>query len=154
MVSVRGLAATPSGARPTGIVAVTLIAAVTAWAVLRAAGAHAAAAVMVAAGASTAIATVIRVTARRVPPMMSCFLPSRASGCSRSPAGAGTLPYVQTPGRAGWLRRTALPGDECAIPGRLPAGRPRAWSICGPDSADRDYSRRPRDQPPTTSGDV
>src|SRR6266567_525737 len=45
MVSVRGLAATPSGARPTGIVAVTLIAAVTAWAVLRAAGAHAAAAV-------------------------------------------------------------------------------------------------------------
>jgi hypothetical protein len=87
------------------MVAVTLMAAVTACAVLRAGDADAAATV-VAAGASPARATVIRDTARWVSFMMSCFLAGRAGGCLRFPGR-----------RAGHARPAALPGVAAAWPG-------------------------------------
>src|SRR5260370_39535464 len=133
MVSVRGLAATPSGKRPTEFVAVPLVAAVAAWAVLRAAGADAAAAAVMAAGASAAIAAVIRVTARWVRFMMSCFLASRASGCSRSAGAGGDSICADSP--EGWAG-AAEARDECSSPrsdrgaGRRPEpgyGRGREW---------------------------
>src|SRR5260221_1278513 len=79
MVSVRGFTATPPGTRPTRIVAVTPMCAVTAWAVLLPRDTEATAAAVVAAGPIAAIAAVIRLTARRGRFMMSCSLASPAS---------------------------------------------------------------------------
>src|SRR5215469_2030743 len=77
MVLVRGSAATPNGCGPTAMVAVTLI---------RAAGADAADAAVLAANPRAAIATVIKVAARWVHLMASCFRASPAGGCSGSAA--------------------------------------------------------------------
>src|SRR5260370_29463692 len=84
MVLVCGLTAIPVGALPTGMVAVTLMAAVTAWAVVVAGDADAAEAVG-AAGASPAMAAAIRVTAHWVSLILSCFL---AGPCPAVYAGA------------------------------------------------------------------
>src|SRR6266851_5347470 len=138
MVSVRGLTATPAGLRPTRTVATTLVAAVTAWAVLPAEGADAAAVAVMAAGASTAMAAVIMVMARWGLFMTSCFLAGRASGVPGHRPALRVIPYVQTPGRAGGLRgllRDASRSSSCSprtdpfyivcTPGR-PAQRARA----------------------------
>src|SRR5258708_17684498 len=101
MVSVRGFTATPPGTRPTRIVAVTPICAVTAWAVLVPRDTEATAAAVVAAGPIAAIAAVIRMTARRGRFMMSCSLASRASWRTR-PADAGVIP-IYPDALAGWL---------------------------------------------------
>src|SRR5712691_3173872 len=135
MVSVRGFAATPYGSLPTGIVAVTVVAAVTAWAVLPAEGADAAAVAVMAAGASTAMATVIMVMARWGHFMTSCFLAGRASGVPGHRPALGVIPYVQTPGRAGWLRRLLRDASRSSSCG---SGRAPAWSIC------RSWHQRPR----------
>jgi hypothetical protein len=74
MVLVFGLAATQLGSGLRGIVAVTVLHAVTASDVLLAGDADAVAAAVVAASAGAVIAIVIRVTARWVSLMMSCFL--------------------------------------------------------------------------------
>src|SRR5712671_6225981 len=110
MVSVRGFTATPTGTRPTRIVAVTLICAVTAWAVLLARETDATAAAVVAAGPIAAIAAVIRMTARRGRFMMSCSLASRASWRTR-PADAGVIPTYPD-ALAGWL----VAADCCPPP--------------------------------------
>src|SRR5215468_9701777 len=105
MVLLRGFVATPSGARPTGIAAVTLICAATVGGMFHA-GRPDAAAPAAAEDEIAAIATEIRTTARWVRPMMSYFLASNADKSSRAPGGA---PSVLTLGHAElllllWLR--------------------------------------------------
>jgi len=86
MVLVGGFAATPDGCKPTGIVVVTPIVAVTGWVVVLAEDADAAGAIVVVASASPTIAAIIRVIARWECLMRSYLLPTRASGVSRRPA--------------------------------------------------------------------
>src|SRR5690348_1255073 len=72
MVLVFGFAATPSGLWPTGMVAVTVMQPLAAWAVPRTEDAGAAAAVAGAASASPVMAAAMRIVARAVHLMMSC----------------------------------------------------------------------------------
>src|SRR5216684_2708531 len=106
MVLVRGLAATPSGPLPTGIVAVTLMTAGAASAVLVMGDAEAAVAVVAAPGASAATATVTKVTARRMSFMMSCFLAGAGQRILPATGLHGVTPYVKTPGRMGRMANT------------------------------------------------
>jgi len=80
MVLVRVLVATPVGAPPTETVAVTLQGEVLAWEVLTG-GDDVAAAMVVAIDPSEATAAAIKMTARWVSLMMSCFLAGHADGC-------------------------------------------------------------------------
>src|SRR5712692_9834922 len=92
MVPVRELAATAPGRVPTGMVAVTLIAAVAAWDVLRAGAADAA--VAVAADASPAVATEIetKIAVRWVNLMMPCLSLIVDTVVSSDVAGLGLVP--------------------------------------------------------------
>src|SRR6266699_3121803 len=102
MVFVRGSAATPNGFLPTGIVAFTLICAVTGRAMARAGCPEAAAA---AAGQIAAMATVTRMKACQIRRMMSRLLGGHASVHSASPARPAVVPSVLTSGHAASLPR-------------------------------------------------
>src|SRR5215471_1672243 len=102
MVSVRGFTATPTGKRPTGIVAATLICPVTARAGLPAPETDAAALAVVAAGTTAAIVAVTMMTERRGRFMMSCSL-CRPCRLAAPVQPTQVIPISQTLPRAGLL---------------------------------------------------